>query len=606
MSRSVVCLTVLTLSLSTVCSSNIADENTMVWPQPQSQSVGPKAGYVAVPPKFSFVHAPTSAASASSILAAAFKRYEGICFQHRPEPITWIGRCDASPCPPNPLPPDRSLSLEKLSVHVLDADETLGMSTLENYTLTISFYPQSANLSAQTIYGAIHGLETFSQLIQPDYSIREQVIVDYPRFPHRSVLIDSARHFLPVPLLFAHLDAMAYNKMNVLHWHIVDMPSFPYESVKFPDMSKNGAFDENHTYSPSDIQSVIQYAKYRGIRVIPEFDVPGHTFPAWDRRGVLHQNSTLLTKCAVYDSVGGYGPLRADLEATYTVLETLFSEVAEAFPDQVFNMGGDEVHPECWEQNEDVATYLKLHNMTGSDLGAAFTKRVMQFIDATLKKTAMMWRPGIGDSVALEDTPADMVYDVYGPMQVTPWPEKPVTIGYNESATYTTKYGHYVVRSANYYLDQFCTADPDNKHYGTYWGYWQGWEYYNVDPVHGEIDVAAGGRPELVIGGCANMWGEHVDATNFMPRVWPRTSTMAERFWSAATVNDSDTARPRLHEFRCKMVRRGIPAEPIASLSYNEGGPYHVAFCKHDSDWYEYRPPQPWYNGSWAIYPKHV
>eukprot|EP00041_Stephanoeca_diplocostata_P027497 m.756750 g.756750 ORF g.756750 m.756750 type:complete len:258 (+) comp23185_c0_seq2:1518-2291(+) len=190
--------------------------------------------------------------------------------------------------------------------------------------------------------------------------------------------------------------------------------------------------------------------------------------------------------------------------------------------------------------------------------------------------------------------------------EVTPWPEKPVTIGYNESATYTTKYGHYVVRSANYYLDQFCTADPDNKHYGTYWGYWQGWEYYNVDPVHGEIDVAAGGRPELVIGGCANMWGEHVDATNFMPRVWPRTSTMAERFWSAATVNDSDTARPRLHEFRCKMVRRGIPAEPIASLSYNEGGPYHVAFCKHDSDWYEYRPPQPWYNGSWAIYPKHV
>lgn len=321
--------------------SNIADENTMVWPQPQSQIVGLDSGYIAAPPNFSFVHASTSAASSSRMLEAAFKRYVGVCFQHRPEPISWIGRCDAAPCPPTPTPPDRSLLLTTLFVDVVDADESLDMTTEENYTLTITFSPRNATLSAQTIYGAIRGLETFSQLIQPDYSIREQVISDYPRFPHRSVLIDSARHFLPVPLILAHLDAMAYNKMNVLHWHIVDMPSFPFESEAFPEMSRNGAFDANHTYSPSDIQSIILYAKYRGIRVIPEFDVPGHTFPSWDRVGVLHKNSTLLTKCEVYESVGGYGPLRADLETTYTMLETLFSEVTKRFPDGVFNIGGN-------------------------------------------------------------------------------------------------------------------------------------------------------------------------------------------------------------------------------------------------------------------------
>ena len=149
------------------------------------------------------------------------------------------------------------------------------------------------------------------------------------------------------------------------------------------------------------------------------------------------------------------------------------------------------------------------------------------------------------------------------------------------------------------------------------------------DPVVGEIDVAAGGRPELVIGGKGNAWGEHIDASNFMARVWPHSAVLAERFWSAADLVDADAARhvnlpanklisqphsmvividstcnnsiyfgycrPRLHEFRCKMVRRGIPASPIASLSYNEGGPYHVAFCRHDSDGFAYTPPVPFY-----------
>ena len=109
----------------------------------------------------------------------------------------------------------------------------------------------------------------------------------------------------------------------------------------------------------------------------------------------------------------------------------------------------------------------------------------------------------------------------------------------------------------------------------------------------GEIDAGAGGRPELVIGGKANMWGEHVDASNFMARVWPRASVLAERFWSAAALSDPDPARPRLHEFRCKLVTRGISASPIASLLYHEGGPYHTAFCSHDSDSFTYTPPVP-------------
>ena len=109
--------------------------------------------------------------------------------------------------------------------------------------------------------------------------------------------------------------------------------------------------------------------------------------------------------------------------------------------------------------------------------------------------------------------------------------------------------------------------------------------------VIGQINVSAGGRPELVIGGKANMWGEHVDANNFMSRVWPRTSVLAERFWSAASVTNVFAAHPRLHEFRCKLTRRGIVAEPIGSLLNTGTGPYHTAFCQHDSETFVYTPP---------------
>eukprot|EP01050_Picozoa_sp_SAG11_P040113 SAG11_NODE_17260_length_523_cov_1.577830_1_plen_160_part_01 len=151
-------------------------------------------------------------------------------------------------------------------------------------------------------------------------------------------------------------------------------------------------------------------------------------------------------------------------------------------------------------------------------------------------KTLMMWRPGIGDLVAPAETPTGTIYDIYG--------------NYNISATSTTRDGFQVVRSADYYLDTICTEDSNPKKYGTYYGYFEGFYYYNKDPVLGQVNKSAGGRPELVIGGKANMWGEHVDANNFMPRVWPRTSVLAERFWSAATVTDAFAAHPRLHEFR--------------------------------------------------------
>lgn len=150
----------------------------------------------------------------------------------------------------------------------------------ESYTLQVPHGAAHVGLlKANTVWGALRGMETFSQLVytndQNQLLINETEIDDQPRYKYRGVLIDTARHFIPKKVLLANLDAMAYNKFNVFHWHIVDDQSFPYTSTKFPNLTTFGAYTHRHVYSQEDVKDIIEYARMRGIRVIPEVDTPG-------------------------------------------------------------------------------------------------------------------------------------------------------------------------------------------------------------------------------------------------------------------------------------------------------------------------------------------
>ena len=277
--------------------AGVPPEAALLWPKPQRHTVGHALLRVDAD---AFVFSSTTAAGAvldntapiggssarsdkhpAGTLSGAFERYRAICFP----PTTVV-----APHPPAGLP----AVLSGLLVQVASADETLGIETSEKYSLTIPDTGGNATLVAETVYGALRGLETFSQMVQPDLTmLAPQQVDDWPRFPFRAVLIDTGRHYLPVPLLEAHIDAMAYNKMNVLHWHIVDIPSFPFVSETYPHLSSAGAFDPQHLYTPADVAGIISYAKARGVRVVPEFDSPGHTFPSWGKGGP----PDLLTTC---------------------------------------------------------------------------------------------------------------------------------------------------------------------------------------------------------------------------------------------------------------------------------------------------------------------
>ena len=234
-----------------------------VWPLPQDYTISSTLD-LEISSSFKFVV--SGNASNSAILSDVVNRYTSITFPHTVQNEVTTG-------------------ISQLVINVASGNEDLQYGVDESYTLMVPNGTDSADsttgvLRANTIYGAMRGLETFSQLVIYNFTLEYYqtstcVINDSPRFGHRSILIDTARHFETVSSLKGLLDAMSYAKFNTLHWHMVDDQSFPYQSKTYP-LLWNTAYSKYERFSQSDVMDIVQYAKYRGIRVIPEFDMPSH------------------------------------------------------------------------------------------------------------------------------------------------------------------------------------------------------------------------------------------------------------------------------------------------------------------------------------------
>uniref|UniRef100_A0AAR2JL06 Beta-hexosaminidase n=1 Tax=Pygocentrus nattereri TaxID=42514 RepID=A0AAR2JL06_PYGNA len=497
-----------------------------VWPMPQQMSQSTDR-YPINPQLLAFSYARDSAAqSGCSVLDAAFERYFNLIFPDfvglsniwsEPKPFTVSvkvknGECDGFP------------------------DE----GSNESYNLSVS--AGQAVLKAESVWGALRGLESFSQLVYQDdynlYFVNKTEIEDFPRFQFRGLLLDTSRHYLPMPAILKTLDAMAYSKFNVFHWHIVDDPSFPYQSRNYPDLSSKGAFHPmTHIYTQSDVKRVIYHARLRGIRVVPEFDSPGHT-QSWGKG-----QPDLLTSCYKGKVPSGtFGPVNPTLSSTYQFLNGLFKEVTSVFPDSYLHLGGDEVDFTCWRSNPNVQAFMAKMGF-GSDytkLESYYMENIVN-ITAALNKTSIVWQDVFDYR---ERHRAHYVVEVW------------------KGGCYLcemrrmTKAGLKVILAAPFYLDL-----PGPTHN---WA-----RYYNVRPL---AFKGTEQQKKLVIGGEVCMWGEYVDATNLTPRLWPRASAAAERLWSDEEKTSSvDKAFPRLEDFRCTLIRRGIQAEPL-----------FVGHCKHE------------------------
>ncbi|EDS44385.1 beta-hexosaminidase beta chain [Culex quinquefasciatus] len=417
--------------------------------------------------------------------------------------------------------------LDEVEVHLKEPCEEWPYFEMdESYRISLNKFEYK--LQSSTIWGILRALESFSQMViswSGMLRINSTLIMDRPRFPHRGLLVDTSRHFISLPILLQILDGMAYNKLNVFHWHIVDDQSFPYHSVKFPELSEKGAYHRSMIYSPEDVQTVLEEARLRGIRVMPEFDTPGHT-RSW---GESHPE--LLTPC-----FGKLGPIDPTKESTYAFLSELFQEVTGVFPDRYFHLGGDEVAFDCWQSNSDITEFMDDNQIVDYGiLQARFTRRVVDLVDR-LNKSSLVWQEVYENADNLPDGTVVQVW----------------TGDQKQLLKQITGDGLPALLSACWYLDHL-----------SWGGDWQ--KFYNCEPraFPGTQD-----QKKLVMGGEACMWGEVVNDRNILQRIFPRVSGVAEKLWSQRNVNDTVEAAARLEEHVCRMNRRGIPAQPPNGPGY--------------------------------------
>ncbi len=389
-----------------------------------------------------------------------------------------------------------------LSVHASHGREAVQkLGEDESYDLTVT--DSNAQLHASTSLGAIRGLQTFLQLVQitpTGFAVPVVTIKDQPRFPWRGLLIDVSRHFIPLDVLKRNLDGMAAVKMNVLHWHLSDDQGFRAESKRFPKLTGMGS--EGNYYTQDEIRDLISYAYDRGIRVIPEFDMPGHS------RSWFLGYPELSSGAGPYTlDGGGIEPITDPTrEETYKFLEKFVAEMAKLFPERYFHIGGDEVDGKQWDANPKIQQFMRAHGMKNNqDLQAYFNQRLQKIV-AKNHKIMVGW-----DEILHPDLPRSIV--------VQSWR------GQASLAT-AAKQGYSGLLSYGYYLDLMW---PAARHYG-------------VDPLTlMTTDAAATLTPEeqkLVLGGESCMWAEWVTPENIDSHIWPRNAAIAERLWSPQSVTD--------------------------------------------------------------------
>lgn len=361
----------------------------------------------------------------------------------------------------------------------------------EIYTIRVKYGDrQDALLYGEEVWGVLRGLETFSQMVyqrEASFLVNSTFIIDYPRFPVRGIMLDTSRHFIPMSHLLESLDAMAYNKMNVFHWHIVDDQAFPYVSKKYPKMSELGAFRPTHIYTQADVGEVIEYARKRGIRVLIEFDTPGHTL-SWGKA-----IKDLLTTCYRGSQPDGtFGPIDPTQNNTYQFLRDFFAEIVSVWPDDYVHLGGDEVDFNCWKSNPGIKDFMKQEGIEDySKLESFYMQKLVRIVE-NLRKEYIVWQEVYDNGVHLGKNAVVHVWKHFG------------TFDYLQELKNITENGYRAIVSAPWYLNYIS--------YGADWP-----KYYSEEPLNFQ-----GSRKQkaLVMGGIACMWGEFVDGTNVISRTW--------------------------------------------------------------------------------------
>jgi hexosaminidase len=336
-------------------------------------------------------------------------------------------------------------------------------------------------------------------------------------------MIDTGRHFMPLDVLRQNLDLMEATKLNVFHWHLSEDQGFRIESKVYPLLQEKGS--DGLYYTQDEVRGLIAYAHDRGIRVVPEFDMPGHAgswFVGYPDLASGTGPYSIVRKWGIFDPA--MDPTR---DSTYQFLDRFFGEMTALFPDAYFHIGGDECNGKEWDANPRIQHFMQAHHLkNNAALQAYFTGRVQKLV-TKYGKITVGW-----DEVLQPDTPKDVV--------IQSWRGQ-------DSLAAAARQGNRGILSWGYYLD---LNEPAAQHYA-------------VDPLAGNAASLTPEQQKLILGGEAAMWSEYMTPEIISGRIWPRAAAVAERLWSQQNVTDPALMYDRLATLSHHLPWYGLPPQPV-------------------------------------------
>eukprot|EP00300_Choanocystis_sp_HF-7_P030323 c39136_g1_i1.p1 GENE.c39136_g1_i1~~c39136_g1_i1.p1 ORF type:complete len:566 (-),score=119.28 c39136_g1_i1:129-1826(-) len=475
-----------------------------VWPLPQNVSLGGQT-FSLDPSTFAI-----TTNSLSPRLAATVSRYQGAGWIFD---VAWKNNFNLSKV---------ADSLTSLKLIVKSDNETLLLRTDESYTLSVG--AGQANITSNTIYGAVRGLETFAQLVQRQrstngttYSIQSGTIFDTPRLPYRGIMVDVSRHFIEVPRLHQIIDSMAVNKLNVLLIHLSDDQSFPFASLTHPNLTR--PLGPGLVYTHQDFAALNQHASELGILVQVELDMPAHA-SSWSGEPQL----------LICGDVPGSGLVNPMLDYTWQVIEDLSRELRGLFSFATFDLGGDEVADYCWTNSPKLMAWKAAQNI--SNLVCYFhEQQALAAVRGGYKHFAM-WEDA-RDCGNIRTMAPDTLIDVWDQSGTDYWKLYDVPDVIKDGWT------QIIISSGCYFLRHF------------------EWENNYLCDVQNVSGITAAQR-DYIIGGHGSRWGEETTTQSWFNDSYPGLASVAEKLWSAGdqtipTNANLDLAATRLKQLVCRM-----------------------------------------------------
>ncbi len=402
----------------------------------------------------------------------------------------------------------------------IDRPALIKLKEDESYSLEIT--DKQIKINAANDIGAMYALETLLQLLEADekgFYFPKLVVKDSPRFPWRGLMIDVVRHWIPYEVIIRNIDAMLAVKMNVLHLHLTDDQGFRVESKVYPKLHEKGS---NGKYlTQAQLKDIVKYAADRGIRVVPEFDMPGHAsswFPGYPEYASAPGPYKIETKYSHFEPAPTMDPTN---EALYPFIDAFIAEMTAIFPDEYIHIGGDENRGLQWDASAKIQEFKKKHNLNSNmELQTYFNGRLQKILSKYGKKM-MGWdeilEPGISKDIMIHS-----------------WRGK-------YSLTEAAKQGYPVIISSGFYVDLLFSVK----------------DYYLNEPLAESHDLTPD-QLKNIYGGESAMWGEIVSAETMDSRAWPVTAAIAERLWSPREVRDVKDMYRRLAVMDTRLEYHGL------------------------------------------------